>query len=77
MVDKRGDLVLGDIQRDVLQRMEFAVVEVQIAYLNFAAGSVSNHTHQDFSLFISAAKAALKILRMLFLGENYARQDIQ
>jgi hypothetical protein len=42
--------------------MEFAVVEVQIAYLNFAAGSVSNHTHQDFSLFISAATAALKIL---------------
>ncbi|EIS88892.1 hypothetical protein YPPY89_4945 [Yersinia pestis PY-89] len=38
--------------------MEFAIVEVQIANLNFTVGDVSSHTHQDFSLLANTAEAA-------------------
>lgn len=42
-------LILRDIQINVLQGMEFAVVEVQITNLNLTRGSF-NHTH--FTLFL-------------------------
>jgi len=43
-----------DIQVDVFQGMEFAVVEVQITNLNFTRGSF-NHTHCNLFLIVPDA----------------------
>lgn len=52
--DKRRYLVFSDIQVDVFQGMEFAVVEVQITNLNFTRGSF-NHTHCNLFLIVPDA----------------------
>ena len=61
--DKRRYLVFSNIQVDVLQGMEFAIVEVQITNLNLTWGSI-NHTHFNLFLIRRRISHAVKINRV-------------